>query len=109
MPRRRACSPSSARSIAPRTTPTSRATRSPTQAWQYHDDVVQALLDDRSLPQRAQMRLDPRPLFRRDAWGRAQAGTASGDEAEDDRMTTHHDIDRGPIDDGDFDAGPGYE
>ena len=43
-------------------------------AWQYHDDVVRALLDDRSLPQRAQMRLDPRPLFRRDAWQRAQAG-----------------------------------
>jgi hypothetical protein len=79
-------------------------------AWQYHDDVVQALLDDRTLPQRAQMRLDPRPLFRRDAWGRAQAGTASGDEAEDDRMTTdphidHGDIAHGPIDDGDIDEG----
>ncbi|HWM21679.1 MAG TPA: transglutaminaseTgpA domain-containing protein [Ilumatobacteraceae bacterium] len=74
-------------------------------AWQYHDDVVQALLDDRTLPQRAQMRLDPRPLFRRDAWGRAQAGTASGDEAEDDVMNTHHDIDQGDIDDSDIDDG----
>ena len=51
------------------------------QAWQYHDEVVRALLDDRSLPQRAQMRLDPRPLFRRDAWRRAQAV----DEAENDQ------------------------
>ena len=55
------------------------------EAWQYHDDVVRALLDDRSLPQRAQMRLDPRPLFRRDAWQRAQAGDPPSHEADDRR------------------------
>ncbi len=36
------------------------------QAWRYSDEAVDALLAGRSLPQRTMMRVDPRPLMRRD-------------------------------------------
>lgn len=35
-------------------------------AWHYADEAVDALLASRSLPQRTRMRVDPRPLLRRD-------------------------------------------
>jgi len=38
-------------------------------AWRYSDDAVDALLAGRSLPRRTRMRLDPRPLLRRDPFG----------------------------------------
>lgn len=44
-------------------------------AWRYSDDAVDALLAGRSLPRRTKMRLDPRPLLRRDPFGSAGAGT----------------------------------
>ena len=89
---RRACSRSSAPSIAPPYHADEPGVAESDEAWQYHDDVVRALLDDRSLPQRAQMRLDPRPLFRRDAWQRAQAGDPpSHDDVRERRADRAHD------------------
>jgi hypothetical protein len=35
-------------------------------AWRYSDEAVQALLAGRSLPQKTLMRVDPRPLLKRD-------------------------------------------
>ena len=42
------------------------------EAWGYCDGVLSALADDRSWLQRTKMRLDPRPLWRRDVWLHAQ-------------------------------------
>ena len=50
-------------------------------AWQYCRTVVGALDAGRSPWQRLRMRLDPRPLLRRDAWQRAQAGDPPSHEA----------------------------
>jgi TgpA N-terminal domain/Transglutaminase-like superfamily len=62
-------------------------------AWIYTDEAVDALLACRSLPQRTRMRVDPRPLLRRDpslGFGRhdgasdtALTDTATGDAAVD--------------------------
>jgi transglutaminase-like putative cysteine protease len=45
------------------------------QAWGYCDGVLSALAHDRSWWQRIKMRLDPRPLWHRDVWLRAQHST----------------------------------
>jgi hypothetical protein len=46
-------------------------------AWRYSDDAVDALLAGRSLPRRTRMRLDPRPLLRRDPFGSPTTTTAT--------------------------------
>lgn len=47
-------------------------------AWRYSDDAVDALLAGRSLPHRTRMRLDPRPLLKRDPiWSPDPDGTAA--------------------------------
>ena len=65
-------------------------------AWRYSDDAVDALLAGRSLPRRTRMRLDPRPLLRRDPFG--ASGTtmtrdAPIDEADTDGRDDSHDGD----------------
>ena len=47
------------------------------QAWDYCDVVLRTLVHDRSWPQRVKMRLDPRPLWHRDVWRKAQRGSTS--------------------------------
>jgi len=47
-----------------------------TSAWRYSDQAVDALLANQSLPRRTRMRVDPRPLLRRDPLAGVPSGSA---------------------------------
>jgi transglutaminase-like putative cysteine protease len=68
-------------------------------AWSYADEAVDALLAGRSLPRRTRMRVDPRPLLRRDpplVFGRGEApgSVLQGEQGEPGEQGEHATVDR---------------